>query len=156
MAELSDDARTFAVRAERMMRRGAGEGRCGQPLPRADAESAGNLHPALRPDHPTHMFRVRPYDARGAVVQGVVPVPVVVRLGETEGTFMSDIDHGRDADDAHSDDAPPTDVMSDEVREEAASAESHAEGGGDEVTPESGGDVGTAETIAGTAEQGDA
>lgn len=69
---------------------------------------------------------------------------------------MSDTIPSRDADDAHADDAPPTDAVMDEVREDAASAENHAAGGDDEeVTPESGGDAGTAETIAGTAEQGD-
>ncbi len=37
--------------------------------------------------------------------------------------------HTRDADDAHADDAPPTDAVSDEVKNDAARA-------GDEVTEE--------------------
>lgn len=70
---------------------------------------------------------------------------------------MSDQIHDRHDDDARADDAPPTDAVSDEVREDAASAEDHADSGENaEVTPESGGDVGTAETIAGSAQQGDA
>lgn len=40
---------------------------------------------------------------------------------------MSNLPNSRDADDAKADDAPPTDVVSDEVREDAASAEDHAE-----------------------------
>lgn len=70
---------------------------------------------------------------------------------------MSDQIHDRHDDDARADDAPPTDVVSDEVREAAASAENHADADGESgVTPESGGDAGTAETIAASAEQGDA
>lgn len=40
---------------------------------------------------------------------------------------MSDNLNGRDADDAHADDAPPTPVVSDEVESAAAAAEDHAE-----------------------------
>jgi hypothetical protein len=69
---------------------------------------------------------------------------------------MSDSTHDRHADDARADDAPPTDAFTDEVREDAAVAEDNADGDDDEVTAGSGGDVGAAETIAATAEQGDA
>ena len=45
---------------------------------------------------------------------------------------MSDITHDRHDDDARADDAPPTDAVTDEVREDAASAEEHADLGDEE------------------------